>query len=178
MSEPKSVRGVKVADEDLDPAIREVLEDMRDAFGPYGWMVHAERRGDNFSFEFSNPLSTMASGIHFDSHRSAIEVRKQLDEHMSSEPEFAQTRLVDPPRRKRHLLGGLRYAANWYGWKDSVFQEMIDTLVGLRVLSREEGTCLTAVGPGALSDDVRSGLAKHRKAERRRRTAANTRKAP
>ncbi|MEA2644617.1 MAG: hypothetical protein QOG08_1643 [Chloroflexota bacterium] len=177
MSEVKSVRRVKVADDDLDLGIREVLEEMRAALGPYGWMVHAERRGDNFSFEFRNPLSTMASGIHFDSHRSPAELRKQLDDHVSSEPEYAQTRLVDPPRRKRQLLGGLRYAANWYGWSDRVFQEIIDTLVGHRVLSKEEGTWLTAVGPGALSDDVRSGLAKHRKAERRRRTAANARKA-
>lgn len=177
MSEPRSVRGVKVADDDLDPGIREVLEETRAAFGPYGWTVHAERHGNTLSFEFSNPLSTMASGIHFDSHRSPIEVRKELDEHMSSEPEFAQTRLVEPPRRKRRLLGGLRYAANWYGWSDRVFEEVTDTLLGYRILSKEEAAWLKAIGPGALSEQVRSGLAKHRKAERRRRTVADAPKA-
>jgi hypothetical protein len=166
----------KVADDDLDPGIREALDEMRTALGAHGWAVHAERGGEHMSFEFTNPLSTMATGMVFQSDLDPAELRGRLAELMRDEPEFAQTQLIDPPRRKRPLLGGLRYAATWYGWSDRVFQEIIETLVGFRILSKEEGTWLTAIGPGALSEDLRGKFAKHRTAERRRARAARARK--
>jgi hypothetical protein len=58
-----------------------------------------------------------------------------------------------------------------------VFQEVTDTLVGFRILSKEEGVWLKASGPGALTEDLKSKLAKHRKAERRRENSGRTRKA-
>jgi hypothetical protein len=177
MAKLKPVRAVKVSDEDLDPQIREVLDEIRASLGRYGWTVHAERRGNNLSFEFSNPLSSMASGIGFQSDLTPAELRRHLAEQIDGEPEFARTQVAGPPRRKRPLLGGLRHAATWYGWSDRVFQEVTDTLVGFRILSKEEGVWLKATGPGALTDDIKTKLAKHRKAERRREKSARARKA-
>lgn len=176
MAKVKPVRAVKVADEDLDPKIRAVLDEMRASLGGFGWTVHAERRGNNLSFEFTNPLSSMAFGIGFQSDLTPAELRRYLAEQMKDEPEFAQTQLVDPPRRKRRVLGRFRYAAMWYGWSDRVFQEVTDTLVGFRILSKEEAAWLNAVGPGAVTEDIKSKLAKHRKAERRRAKSAGARK--
>jgi hypothetical protein len=177
LTKVKGVRAVRVADEDLDPQIREVLDEMRASLGGFGWTVHAERRGNDLSFEFTNPLSSMASGIGFESNLTPTDLRRYLAERINEEPEFARTQVVDPPRRKRPLLGGLRYAAIWYGWPDRVFQEIADTLVGFRILSKEEGVWLKAIGPGALTEDLKSKLAKHRKAERRREKSARARRA-
>src|SRR4030081_2823802 len=126
MAYAKPNREVKVADEDLDPQIREVLDEMRASLGGFGWTVDAERRGSNLSFEFTNPLSSTASGIGFQSDLTSAELRRFMAERMNEDPEFARTQSVDPPRRRRRVLGRLRYAAVWYGWSDRVFQEVID----------------------------------------------------
>src|SRR5260221_6529879 len=99
-----------------------------------------------------------------------------MAERMNEDPEFARTQSVDQPRRKRWVLGRLRYAAVWYGWSDRVFQEVTDTLLGFGALSKEEGRWLKTIGPGAITEDLKSKLAKHRKAERRRENSARARK--
>jgi hypothetical protein len=176
MAKSKPNRGAKAADEDLDPQVREVLDEMRASLGGFGWTVHIERRGSNLSFEFTNPLSSTASSIGFQSDLTLNELRHFLAERMNEDPEFARTQSVEPPRRKRRVLGRLRYAAVWYGWSDRVFQEVTDTLLGFGALSEEEGTWLKTIGPGAVAEDLKSKLAKHRKAERRRQNSARARK--
>jgi hypothetical protein len=65
MSGLTPVRPIKLADEDLDPEIRGVLEEFRARLAPYGWIVRAEKVGENLSFQFDNPLSGMSTGISF-----------------------------------------------------------------------------------------------------------------
>ncbi len=128
-NEPKPVKRRRIADDALSSGIRRfLLIDVRNDLAPYGWSVHVEGARRNLSFEFRNPLSPVSTGMHFDADRTPSEVKKELDEHFESEPEFARTKLANPPRRKRELIGGLRWAATSYGWSRKVFQDVIDTL--------------------------------------------------
>src|SRR5437867_8402727 len=122
MSTSKPVKAIRVADEDLSPSIRRLLIDVRNDVEPSGWSVHVEQSGKWLSFEFRNPLSPVATGMVFDPSRPILDIKGELTEHLAAEPEFAHTKLATPPRRKRELLGGLRWAATSYGWSTKVFQ--------------------------------------------------------
>jgi hypothetical protein len=172
VSKAKAVKSRKVADADLDAGIRRVLDEMRAAFEPDGWTVHVERTGkENLCFEFRNPLSPIATGMVFKSDLTPAELRQRLDEHVKDEPEFAHLKRFDPPRRKRQLLSGVRWAATWYGWSDRVFEEVLDSLLGFRVLSKEEWTWLMKVGPTVLSERVKGEFIRRRPSMRRRAKA-------
>jgi hypothetical protein len=172
VSKHKAIKSRKVADDDLEPGIRRVLDEIRAAFEPDGWKVHVERpASQNLSFEFRNPLSPIATGMVFKSDLPPAELRQRLDEHVQEEPEFAHMKRFDPPRRKRELLSSVRWAATWYGWSDRVFEEVLDSLLGLRVLSREEWTWLMKVGPTVLSERVKRNLTRRRQSMRRRAKA-------
>lgn len=73
-------RPIKLADEDLDPDIRGVLDEFRDKLAPYGWIVSAEKVAENLSFQFDNPLSGMSAGIGFEPGRPLAEIRQQLED--------------------------------------------------------------------------------------------------
>jgi hypothetical protein len=163
------VRPINLADEDLDPAIRRLIEDFRATLGPYGWIVHAEKVGEDLSFQFDNPLSGMSTGTHFQPNRTPAEIRQQLEGSMLEDPEFARTQLAVPPRRRRALIGALRYAATWHGWPNKVFEEVIEVLFHFHAISKGEWEWMKAVGPQALPDKVERGLRKHQRAEQRRK---------
>lgn len=163
------VRPIKLADEDLDPEIRGVLEEFRDRLAPYGWIVRAEKVGEDLSFQFDNPLSGMSTGIGFQPRRPIAQIRQQLQDGVLEDPEFARTQLAVPPHRRRHLIGALRYAATWYGWPNKVFEEVIETLFHFHAISKGEWEWMKAVGPLALPDKIEHGLRKHQRAERRRK---------
>jgi hypothetical protein len=165
---PPPARPIELADEDLDPEIRGVLEEFRDNLAPYGWTVRAEKVGEDLSFQFDNPLSGMSTGMHFQPNRTPAEIRQQLEDSMLEDPEFARTQLAVPPRRRRALIGALRYAATWYGWPHRVFEEVIEVLFQFHAISKGEWEWMKAVGPQALPDKVERGLRKHQRAERRR----------
>jgi hypothetical protein len=168
MSAPKPARGVRLADENLSTHIRGLLTKVRNDLGPYGWSVYVDQRGKQLSFEFRNPLSPVSTGMVFDPSRSIADIRKELAEHLNGEPEFAHTKLATPPRRKRNLIGGIRWAATSYGWSQKVFQEVIDTLRGFKVLSEDEWQWLKTVGPDVLQEDLKREWQKHVKAHERR----------
>ena len=168
MTTPKAVMGIRLADEDLTASIRRLLTGVRNEFGPYGWSVYVEQRGKQLSFEFRNPLSPVSTGMMFDPRLSISQVRDQPAEHVSAEPEFAHTKLAKPPRRKRHLIGGIRWAATSYGWSRKVFQEVIDTLQGFKVISADEWEWLKTVGPDVLREDLKSEWQRRLKAHERR----------
>jgi hypothetical protein len=155
MSAPKPIKGVRVADDDLSEAIRALLMYLRNDLEPYGWSIHAEQFGKQLSFEFRNPLSPVSTGLMFDPSRSISDIRDELTERLSEEPEFAHTKKATPPRRKRDLIGGIRWAATSYGWSRRVFQEVIDTLRTLSVLSEDEWQWLKTVGPDVLRADLK-----------------------
>jgi hypothetical protein len=164
MTAPKTVKGVRLADEDLSETIRGLLTEVRNELGPYGWSVHAEQRGKQLSFEFRNPLSPVSSGLIFDPQRSISDIRDELIENLAEEPEFAHTKLAMPPRRKRDLIGGIRWAATSYGWSRRVYDEVIDTLRTFSVLSEDEWHWLKTVGPDVLRPDLKRKWRKHMKA--------------
>ncbi len=167
MTMPKAVRGVRLADEDLSAGIRGLLTVVRKEFGPYGWSVYVEQRGRQLSFEFRNPLSPVSTGMMFDPRRSITDIRDELTKHISEEPEFAHTKLAKPPRRKRDVMGGIRWAATSYGWSQKVFQEVIDTLRGFKVLSEDEWQWLKTVGPDVLREDLKREWQRRLKAHKR-----------
>ena len=152
---PKAVKGIRVADEDLRAGIRGLLTYVRNDLGPFGWSVHVERFGKQLSFEFRNPLSPVSTGMMFDPGRRLSDIKQELTVHLSEEPEFAHTKMAAPPRRKRELAGGIRWAATSYGWSRKVFREVIDTLRTFRVLSDDEWEWLKTVGPDVLRDDLK-----------------------
>lgn len=165
----KPVKRRRIADDALSTDIRRLLIEARNDLAPYGWSVHVEEAGKTLSFEFRNPLSPVSTGMHFDADRTPSEVKKELDEHFESEPEFARTKLANPPRRKRELIGGLRWAATSYGWSRKVFQDVIDTLRHFHVLSDDEWTWLNTVGPDVLPKNLEREWRKRIRLEQRRR---------
>ncbi len=165
MSTPKTVRGVRLADEDLSQSLLGLLTEVRAELGPYGWTVYAEQYGKQLSFEFRNPLSPVSTGMMiFDPQRSIADIRSELTENLAEEPEFAHTKLATPPRRKRDIIGGIRWAATSYGWSKKVFEEVIDTLRTFSVLSEDEWHWLKTVGPHVLQPDLKRKWRKHMKA--------------
>jgi len=144
----------RVSDEDLSPEIRRLLGGIRKDVEPAGWSVQVEKRGEDLSFVFTNPLSPVHTGWHFDPRRPKSELKKELDEHIAAEPEFANTKKATPPHKKRRLLGGIRWAATSYGWSARVFEELIETLHHFRVLSNDEWSWLRTVGPDVLPREI------------------------
>jgi len=144
----------RVSDEDLSPEIRRLLGGIRKDVEPAGWSVQVEKRGEDLSFVFTNPLSPVHTGWHFDPRRPKSELKKELDEHIAAEPEFANTKKATPPHNKRRLLGGIRWAATSYGWSARVFEELIETLHHFRVLSNDEWSWLRTVGPDVLPREI------------------------
>jgi len=167
----KGARAVKVADEDLNPELLGLLRGVRDELEPYGWSVHIEKSGRHMSVEFRNPLSPVSTGMVFDPSQPVSEVKQELAVHVSDEPEFAHTKLALAPRRKRQLIGGIRWAATSYGWSRKVFLEVIDTLRVFSALSEDEWQWLKTVGPDVLRDDLKREWRQHMKADERRRKA-------
>jgi hypothetical protein len=161
------VRPINLADGDLDPAIRRLIQDLRAKLGPYGWILHAKKVGQDLSFQFDNPLSGMSTGMHFQPNRPPAEIRQQLEDSMLEDPEFARTQLAVPPRRRRALIGALRYAATWYGWPRRVFEEVIEVLFHFHAISKGEWEWMKSVGPQAWSEQVERGVRKRQRAERR-----------
>jgi len=74
----KPVRPIKLADDELDPGIRGLLEEHRASLGPYGWTIHAEKIGDHMSFQFDNPMSGTSSGMGFEPWRPLAEICRNL----------------------------------------------------------------------------------------------------
>jgi hypothetical protein len=163
------VRPITLADEDLDPGIRGLLEDYRARLGPHGWKVHVEKVGDYLSFQFDNPLSAISKGMQFERRRSLAQIKHQLDEGIHEDPEFARTQLAVAPRRQRRLIGALRYAATLYGWPNKVFEEVIEVLFHFRSISKAEWEWMKAVGPQAWPERIELDVRKHQRAERRRK---------
>ena len=97
-------------------------------------------------------------------------------EHLKAEPEFARTKMAKQPRRKRELIGGLRWAATSYGWSSKVFREVIDTLRTFNVLSEDEQVWLNTVGPDVLPKDIEQKFRKHVRLEQRRRKETGRRR--
>ena len=152
---PQGVRGVRVRREDsLAPSTRKLLTHLRKELGPHGWSIYVERRSKQLSFEFRNPLSPVASGWGFDPDRPTPELRAELAEFLKGESEFARTKMASPPRRRRQLVGGIRWASTSFGWSDQVFYELIDTLRHFRVLAGDEWEWLNTVGPQVLAPDL------------------------
>ncbi len=116
-----------------------------------------------------NRLSSVSHGFGFDPYQTPAEVRAELQGHLQEEPEFARTKLAKPPRRKRDLVGGLRWAAATYGWSTRVFGEIIDTLQAAGVLYVDEAEWMRIVGPTALQEKLASEWRKRVRAEQRRR---------
>lgn len=153
----------------LSEGIRDLLVEFRRDLGPYGWTIHVEGfAGRDLSFQFRNRLSSVSHGIGFDPRQGPAEVREELLLNLQAEPEFARTKLAMPPRRKRALVGGLRWAATTYGWSTRVFREIIDTLQAADVLSGDEADWMKIVGPTALQEKLVRPWRKHVKAEQRR----------
>jgi hypothetical protein len=163
------VRPVKLADEDLDPGIRGVLEGSRAKLGPHGWKIHAEKVGESVNFQFENPLSGLSAGRQFDPKRPLTEIKQEIDESVQGDPEFARTQLAVAPSRQRRLIGALRYAATWYGWSNRVFEEVIEVLFHTRAISKAEWEWMKAVGPQAWPEHIERDFRKHQTAERRRK---------
>ncbi len=163
------VRPIRVANEDLDPGIRGLLEDFRARLGPHGWKVHVESIGDRLSFQFDNPLSGTSSGMQFERLRPLAEIKQQLEDGLQEDPEFARTQLAVAPLRQRRLIGALRYSATWYGWSHQVFDEVIEVLFHMRSLSKAEWEWMKAVGPQAWPERIERDFRKHQRNERRRR---------
>ncbi len=156
-------------DKSLSEGIRELLEEFRRDLGPYGWTIHVEGfAGGDLRFEFRNRLSSVSHGIGFDPSQGPAEVREELRLYLEAEPEFARTKLAKPPRRRRALVGGLRWAATTYGWSSRVFREIIDTLQAAEVLSVDEAEWMKIVGPTALQEKLVRPWRKHVRAEQRR----------
>lgn len=145
----KGAKGTRVADDSLSVGIQELLTEVRSELGSFGWTIHVERRGKRLTFEFRNPLSPLWTGWTFDEDRPLSELREELTEQLT-DPELVRTKSASPPRRKRELIGGLRWAATSYGWSDSVFREVIDTLRRFRVLAGDESGWLKTVGAQVL----------------------------
>lgn len=158
----KAVKAVKISDNLLDLPIRQVLDEARTAFEPYGWTIHAEKIGTHLSFEFNNPLSPVETGFVFESGLTPAEIKEQLKEH-TADPEFARVNSAPPPRRRRRVLGQLRWSATWYDWSNEVFLQVVEFLRGSRTISAEEGDWLEAVGPYVLREDMKRDLQNHRK---------------
>jgi len=165
----KPVRPIKLADDELDPGIRGLLEEHRASLGPYGWTIHAEKIGNHMSFQFDNPMSGTSSGMGFEPWRPLAQIREQLEDSVQSDPEFARTQLAVPPRRQRRYIGALRYAATLYGWPNGVFLEVIEFLFHFRSISKAEWEWMKAVGPQAWPERIERDLRKHQRAERRRK---------
>src|SRR6202035_5412527 len=165
------VRPIKLADQDVDPGIRGLLEEHRASLGPYGWQIHAEKVGDHLNIQFENPLSGTSSGIGFHPGQSLAQIRQQLEDGVQGDPEFARTQLAIPPRRQRRFVGALRYAASLYGWPNRVFLEVIEVLFHFRAISKGEWEWMKAVGPQAWPEHIERDVRKHQKAERRRKKA-------
>jgi hypothetical protein len=163
------VRAIKLADEDLDPGIRGLLEEHRASLGPYGWQVHAEKVGDNLNIQFENPLSGTSSGMGFDPRRPLAQIRQQLEDGVQSDPEFARTQLAIPPSRQRRFIGALRYAATLYGWPNKVFLEVIEVLFHFHVVSKGEWEWMKAVGPQAWPEHIERFVRNRQRNERRRK---------
>jgi hypothetical protein len=160
----------RVPETALTADTQDLLGELRNDLGPYGWTVHVEgSRGKNFSFEFRNPLSPVNTGIHFDSDRPRSEVRDEVLEQLNAEPEFARTKTAKPPSRRRALVGGLRWSATSFGWSKKVFEEVIDTLRYFNVITEDEHTWLKVVGPDVLPKDLERKWRQHMRAEQRSR---------
>lgn len=153
-NKPRGVKGTRVPDDSLPMGIQDLLAEARGDLGSFGWTIHVERRGKALTFEFRNPLSPVWSGWNFDEDRPVAQLEEDLRGHLNAEPEFLRTKAGTPPRRKRRLVGGLRWAATSYGWSDKVFREVIDTLRYFRTLARDEWEWLNAVGPHVLEADL------------------------
>jgi hypothetical protein len=164
MTAPKTVKGVRLADEELSESLLGLLTEVRAELGPYGWSVYAEQYGTQLSFEFRNPLSPVSRGMVFDPQRSISDIRNELTDNLAEEPEFAHTKLAMPPRHKRDIIGGIRWAATSYGWSKKVFEEVIDTLRTFSVLSEDDWHWLKTVGPDVLQPDMKRKWRKHVKA--------------
>ncbi len=149
-------------DKSLSEGIRELLEELRRDLGPYGWTIHVEGfAGRDLRFEFRNRLSSVSHGIGFDPSQGPAEVREELRLYLEAEPEFARTKLAKPPRRRRALVSGLRWAATTYGWSSRMFREIIDTLQAAEVLSVDEAEWMKIVGPTALQEKLVRPWRKH-----------------
>jgi hypothetical protein len=171
MTAPQTVKGVRLADEDLSESLLGFLMEVRAELGPYGWSIYAEQYGTQLSFEFRNPLSPVSRGMVFDPQRSISDIRNELTDNLAEEPEFAHTKLAVRPRRKRDLIGGIRWAATSYGWLRRVYDEVIDTLRTFSVLSEDEWHWLRTVGPDVLRSDLKRNWRRHMKAHEQPRKA-------
>jgi len=140
-------RAVKVKDSDLDPAILEVLREVRRSFEPYGWRVTVERAGKSLSFQFRNPLSPVLLGLGLGPKPEREELRQRLQRFLRDEDEFSKVQSARPPRNKRRLLGALRGGSAHNGWSRETFTQVVDLLYEARVIVRSELDWLTAVGP-------------------------------
>lgn len=165
------VKAIDLADEDLNPGIRGLLDEYRARLGPYGWTVHAYEIGENLGFQFENPLSGLSSGMQFEPRRALDQIRQQLEDSVQGDPEFARTQLAIPPRRRRRFIGALRYAATLYGWPNRVFLEVIEVLFHFRAISKGEWEWMKVVGPQAWPEKIERDIRKHQSAERRRKKA-------
>lgn len=163
------VRPITLADEELDPGIRGLLEEHRANLAPYGWKVHAYKVGENLGFQFDNPLSGLSAGMQFEPRRPIAQIRQQLEDSIQGDPEFARTQLAVPPRRQRRMIGALRYAATWYAWPNRVFEEVIEVLFHFHAISKGEWEWMKAVGPQAWPERIERDVRKHQRAERRRK---------
>jgi hypothetical protein len=155
-----------VNDTRLEPPVREVLDELRGVYEPGGWTVTASHIGPFLEFTFTNPLSPVKSTVQFDADISATDLRRRVSDDISNAPEFLRLQSVEPPKRRRRLLGGLRWAAAIYEWPDDVFEEIIDTLRGLRVLSVDEHKWLKTIGFDVLPTNGRDELLERIRRER------------
>lgn len=150
-----------VPDARLSPAVRRFLVIVRNDVEPYGWSVNVEKSGDYVSLEFRNPLSPVATGIGFDPDQPVPALLAELKHQMDREPELVRTRTARAPAKRRHLIGGLRWAATSYGWSDKTFREVIDVLRHFRVLADDEWSWLNTIGPHVLTKDLERKWRKH-----------------
>jgi hypothetical protein len=81
-------------------------------------------------------------------------MRDEVFEQLNADPEFARTKMAKSPRRRRALVGGLRWSSTSFGWSKKVFGEVIDTLRYFKVIDEDEHLWLKTVGPDVLPKDL------------------------
>jgi hypothetical protein len=146
---------------ELSPGVRALIRELRKDLGPYGWRIYVQRSGKGFSVEFRNPLSPLASGIVLDRDYDLTDLTDQLLKHIKDEPEFDRTRLAQAPVRKRELVGRIRWAATSYDWSPKTFEQVIDTMHGLGVITSDERAWINKAGPAALQEDLMRDWQRH-----------------
>lgn len=164
-NEGETVRPALIDDSQLPSRLRAVLREYRARYQPSGWTVQPRRVGSALDFRFTNPLSPVESTVQFEPQISAAELRSRLNEHLDQESEFARLNHYKLPRRRRKLLGGLRWAATVYGWPDSVFREVVGSLRTFRVLRSDEWEWLNLAGSVVLPAEIKKEVIRRSRAK-------------